>query len=194
MPVPLEQQRCHVCRQRTLRREKRPYEYAVGHDGRPPVAIRIPDLELVVCTNPDCHPEHPDDTIILDDAAIWRITEETYRQLGLLTPAEIRAGREKLGLNQQELQRLLGLGGNSLSRWESGRVYQSRSMDTFLRLVFNVPAVRAYLEASYDSPESSPPRPRGKFRYLTVEDHGGDDQSSRKVCSPAEFLMGAARN
>lgn len=160
MAVPLEQQRCHVCRQRTLRREKRPYEYAVSHDGRPPVTIRIPDLELIVCTNPGCRPEHPDDTLILDDAASWRITEETYRQLGLLTPAEIRAGREKLGLNQQELQRLLGLGGNSLSRWESGRIYQSRSMDTLLRLIFNVPAALAYLGELHDPPVPARPRLR----------------------------------
>jgi putative zinc finger/helix-turn-helix YgiT family protein len=194
MAVPLEQQRCHVCRQRTLRREQRPYEYAVGHDGRPPVAIRIPDLELIVCTNPDCHPEHPDDTIILDDAAIWRITEETYRQLGLLTPAEIRAGREKLGLNQQELQRLLGLGGNSLSRWENGRVYQSRSMDVLLRIVFNVPAVRPYLETARNNPRSSPLRHRGRFRYVSADRPDAARESHQDAYGPAEFLMGVARN
>jgi putative zinc finger/helix-turn-helix YgiT family protein len=124
------------------------------------VTIRIPDLDLIVCTNPDCRPEHPSDTVLLDDAASWRITEETYRQLGLLTSAEILAGREKLGLNQQELQRLLGLGGNSLSRWESGRVYQSRSMDTLLRLVFNVPAALAYLGNLHDPPVPAMPRLR----------------------------------
>ena len=135
-----ENWRCHVCGQKSLRRDPRPFEYEVSHDGRPPVKIRIPDLEVIACTNPDCHPEHADDTIIEDDAAIHRITEETYRQLGLLTPGEIRAGRERLGLTQQELQDLLGLGGNSLSRWESGRVYQSRSSDTLLRIVFSLSA------------------------------------------------------
>lgn len=145
MSKPTEQRRCHVCGQRTLRREKRPYEYSISHDGRPPVTIRIPDLELTVCTNPDCHPEHPDDTVLVDEAASWRITEETYRQLRLLTPAEIRAGREKLGLSQQELQQLLGLGGNSLSRWETGRIYQSRSMDTLLRIMFDVPEAQRYI-------------------------------------------------
>jgi putative zinc finger/helix-turn-helix YgiT family protein len=120
-----------------LRRVQRPYEYEISHDGRPPVLIRIPDLEVVACINPDCHPDDPGETEILDDAALRRIGDETSRQLGLLTPAEIRENRERLGLNQQELQELLGLGGNSLSRWENGRVYQSRSMDTLLRLVFN---------------------------------------------------------
>ncbi len=147
MPRPVEERRCHVCRQESLRRERRPYESEVSHDGRPAVTIRIPDLEVVACINPDCRPEDPGDTVILDDAAIGRITNETYRQLGLLTPDEILAGREKLGLTQQALQELLGLGGNSLSRWENGRVYQARSMDTLLRIVFDVPEAAAHVRA-----------------------------------------------
>lgn len=139
MPRPIEEQRCHACGQKSLRRGPRPYETSVSHDGRPPVRIVIPDLEVVACTNPECRPEHPDDTVLLDDAATWRITEETYRQLGLLTPGEIRRERERLGLTQQELQELLGLGGNSLSRWENGHVYQARSLDTLLRIIFSLP-------------------------------------------------------
>ena len=139
-----EKWRCDVCGQKTLRRVKQPYEYQVSHDGRPPVTIRIPDLEVIACTNPDCHPEHPGDTIIHDDAAIWRTTIETYRQLGLLTPDEIRSERGRLGLSQQELQELLGLGGNSLSRWERGHVYQSRSSDTLLRIIFGLPQALEY--------------------------------------------------
>ena len=160
MPEKWENWQCNVCGQRSLRRVVRPYEAEVSHDGRPPVTIRIPDLEVIACTNPDCHPAHPDDTIIEDDATAWQITTETYRQLGLLTPAEILAGRKKLGLNQQELQQLLGLGGNSLSRWEGGRVYQSRSMNTLLQLIFNVPAVLAYLGNLHDPPMPSMPRLR----------------------------------
>ncbi len=145
MPERCENWRCDVCGQKSLRRVRQLYEYEISHDGRPPVKIRIPDLEVIACTNPDCRPEHPHDTILLDDAASWRITIETYRQLGLLTPDEIRAGRERLGLTQQELQDLLGLGGNSLSRWENGHVYQSRSMNTLLRLVFRFPMAVQFL-------------------------------------------------
>jgi len=145
MPEKWEHWRCPSCRQRTLRRVKQTFAYEVSHDGRPPVTVRIPDLEVIACTNPDCRPENPGDNIIHDEAATWRITEETYRQLGLLTPAEIRAGRERLKLTQQELQSLLGLGGNSLSRWENGHIYQARSMDTLLRLVFGLSTVVDYL-------------------------------------------------
>lgn len=139
--------RCDACGQRMAGRMPRLFEEEVSHDGRPPVKVVIPDLEVIVCGNPACSPEHPDQLVVYDDAALWRITLETYRQLGLLTPPEIRAGREKLGLTQQELQELLGLGGNSLSRWETGAVYQSRSMDTLLRIVFSVPDASRFLRS-----------------------------------------------
>ena len=153
MAIALEERRCHVCGQHSLRRVKQPYEYETSHDGRAPVKIRIPDLEVTVCTNPECRPEEPGDTLLLDDAAILRITIETYRQLGLLTPDEIRAGRERLGMTQQELQEVLGLGGNTLSRWESARIYQSRSLDRLLRLVFTFPQVLDFLRHSFSGPE-----------------------------------------
>lgn len=146
MPVTeVESIRCPVCRKQSMRRREQAFEYEVEYDGRGPYRISIPDLSVIACTNPDCRPGDPADQILHDDATTWRITVETYRQLGLLTPDEIRVGRERLGLNQQEFQELLRLGGNTLSRWENGRVYQSRSMDTLLRLAFNVRAVRTYL-------------------------------------------------
>lgn len=146
MSKPVEERRCHVCGHTSIRRVKRPFEYDVSHDGRPPITVRIPDLEVVACTNPGCRPDDPADTVLLDGDATQRITEETCRQLGLLTPAEIRAGRERLNMTQQQLQELLGLGGNSLSRWESGRIYQSRAHDRFLRVIFDVPKALAMLQ------------------------------------------------
>lgn len=167
MPRPLEKRRCHVCGQRSLRREKRPYEREISHDGRAPVTIRILDLEVIVCTNSACKPEHPSDTIIEDDAAIERITTETYRQLGLLTPDEIRAARERLDLTQQDVQRMLGLGGNTLSRWETGHVYQSRSLDRFLRVVFASEDVRTMLETGTYTVAAAEPSYETRFGHLT---------------------------
>ena len=169
MAKSLEERRCPVCRQRSLRRQPRPFEYEVSHDGRAPVTIRIPDLEVIACTNPACKLEHADDTVIHDDAATARITEETYRQLGLLTPAEIRAGREKLGMTQQELQELLGLGGNSLSRWENAQIYQSRSLDTLVRLYFDVPAVRERLSEERTPEIVHSATNRKRFQYLNSD-------------------------
>jgi len=191
MARPTEKRRCHVCGQRSLRRVEKPFEYEVSHDGRAPVKIRIPDLEVTACMNPDCHPEDPGDTIIHDDAAIWRVTVETYRQLGLLTPAEIRAGRERLRLSQQELQELLGLGGNSLSRWENGRVYQSRSSDTLLRVVFEVPEALEYLTRTRKSGAGAPDGNRPKFQYLGIDGDSGQGVRQGQSFAPAEFLAGS---
>jgi len=192
MSKPVEEQRCHVCGQRSLRRVKRPYEYAVSHDGRAPVKIRIPDLDVVACTNPSCHPEHPNDTVLVDGDASRRITEETYRQLGLLTPTEIRANRERLGLTQQQLQDLLGLGGNSLSRWENGRVYQSRALDRFLRVVFQSPEARkllGWLEATPE-PVSGPSTAEYRLRYFSDKPLSPQELRRRRAPDPRKVFAG----
>jgi DNA-binding transcriptional regulator YiaG len=56
------------------------------------------------------------------------------------------------------LQQLLGLGGNSLSRWETGRIYQSRSMDTLLRIMFDVPEAQRYISEVRSAQRSAAPR------------------------------------
>ena len=53
----------------------------------------------------------------------------------LLAADEIRSLRERLGLTQAALARLLRLGGNTISRWESGRNIQTAAMDVLLRLI-----------------------------------------------------------
>src|SRR5688572_8843763 len=116
--------RCDACGKRMMGRATRPYEEDVSHDGRPPVRVRIPDVSVIACLNPECPTDRPEKSVILDDAALEQITDETFRQLGLLTPREIREQREKLGLTQQALQEMLGLGGNALSRYENARLYQ----------------------------------------------------------------------
>ena len=57
------------------------------------------------------------------------------RHAGLLTPDEIRAFRESLGLSQSELEHLLGTGSKTVVRWEKGTVCQSRAADRLLRLL-----------------------------------------------------------
>ena len=57
------------------------------------------------------------------------------RKHGLLSADEIRAIREHLGLTQASLSRLLRLGANTVSRWESGRNVQTAAMDILLRLI-----------------------------------------------------------
>lgn len=67
------------------------------------------------------------------------------RKHGLLSADEIRALRERLSLTQNELAKLLRLGSNSISRWESGRNVQTEAIELLLRLVRDVPTSIKYL-------------------------------------------------
>lgn len=64
---------------------------------------------------------------------------------GLLSAAEIRAIRERFDLTQSDLAKLLHLGQNTVSRWESGRNVQTAAMDVLLRLLRDVPGSLEYL-------------------------------------------------
>ena len=83
----------------------------------------------------------------LDEAR--KLREKAYdlyrEKYGLLSADEIRSLRERLDLTQGELSALLGLGQNTLSRWEAGRNIQSVAMDYLLRLVRDVPGTLDYL-------------------------------------------------
>ena len=71
---------------------------------------------------------------------------EIYRRKhGLLSADEIRAIRERFDLNQADLARLLRLGANTVSRWESGRNVQIAAMDTLLRIIRDLPGSIDYL-------------------------------------------------
>ena len=67
------------------------------------------------------------------------------KEHGLLSADEIRALRERFNLNQADLARLLRLGANTVSRWESGRNVQSAAMDMLLRLIRDLPGSIDYL-------------------------------------------------
>ncbi len=78
--------------------------------------------------------------------ALQRRATERYRaKHGLLSADEIRGIRSRLGLTQAELARLLRLGGNTISRWEAGRIVQTAAMDVLLRLIRDLPGSLRYL-------------------------------------------------
>jgi len=92
---------------------------------------------------PKCH----EVVLRLDDARKLRQRAlEMYRQMyGLLSADEIRSIRERFGLTQAELARLLRLGANTISRWEAGRNVQTASMDMLLRVIRDLPGSLDYL-------------------------------------------------
>ena len=71
---------------------------------------------------------------------------EIYRQkYGVLSADDIRSIRERFGLTQAELARLLRLGANTIPRWEAGRNVQTASMDMRLRMIRDVRGTLDYL-------------------------------------------------
>ena len=76
-----------------------------------------------------------------DAIAIYR------KKHGLLSADQIRTMRERFNLTQADLARLLRLGANTVSRWESGRNVQTAAMDLLLRLIRDLPGSIEYLRA-----------------------------------------------
>lgn len=74
-----------------------------------------------------------------DAIAIYR------KKHGLFSADEIRALRQRFGLTQSELARLLRLGANTISRWESGRNVQTEALEMLLRLIRDLPGSIDYL-------------------------------------------------
>jgi len=87
--------------------------------------------------------------IVLRFSDARRLQEDAiaaYRKKhGLLSADEIRALRERFGLTQGDLARLLHLGANTISRWESGRNVQTEAMEMLLRLLRDLPGSLDYL-------------------------------------------------
>jgi putative zinc finger/helix-turn-helix YgiT family protein len=103
--------------------------------------ISVPDATHLSC--PKCR----ESVLRFDDARRLRqrALEIYRRKYGLLTADEIRSIRERHGLTQAEMARLLRLGGNTISRWEAGRNVQTASMDMLFRMIRDVPGSLDYL-------------------------------------------------
>lgn len=103
--------------------------------------IAVPSAAHLSC--PKCH------EVVLRFQNAKRLGEDAiaiYRKKhGLLSADEIRALRERFGLTQVDLARLLRLGANTVSRWEAGRNVQTAAMDMLLRLLRDLPGGIEYV-------------------------------------------------
>ncbi len=129
--------KCGSCRERAVVEAILPsYETEMEHDGRK-YAIQLSDLKVPRCEN--CG------TIGIDEEAGERLNDALRAAAGLLAPSEIRAHRKRLKLTQEQLAELLRINVSTLSRWETGAQMQQRTLDAFLRVVFQFPDVRRFL-------------------------------------------------
>lgn len=128
--------KCSQCGHRAVVPTVAPYALDMEHDGRS-YSVTIEELRAPRCGR--CG------EIVLDDCANRQISEAFRKQLGLLTPEQIRQHRGQLGKTQRELATALGVAEATLSRWETGAQIQQRAMDRLLRLYFALASVRAAL-------------------------------------------------
>lgn len=128
--------KCGRCGQRAVKPAIMPYSVQIEHDGRS-YTVDLPDLAAPRCKA--CG------EIVMDQAANRQVTDAFQRQIGLLTPEQIRRNREAIGMTQKQLAGRLGIAEATLSRWESGGQIQQRAMDRLMRLYFALEEVRQAL-------------------------------------------------
>ena len=143
---------CPVCGSTAVKHQEGEYVF-VWPKGFATPQSTFPNATWEVCD--DCGEES------LPSELSDRIEAEQYRIQGLLTPPEIRAIRERTGLSQVEMARLLSVGDKTFARWEAGLSIQNRSMDNLIRVASAHPDLFAEFEARRE-----PDRDRAVEHYI----------------------------
>lgn len=139
--------RCPKCLKREVRAGTLDrHVTTVKHDGRG-YAVSVDNLRVARCGA--CG------EVVFTLESDEQISRALRDQLGLLLPEEIRALRGRR--RQEELGDLLGIAAETVSRWETGAVIQSRALDNLLRLYATVPGVEDALRRRRDLSRAGPP-------------------------------------
>lgn len=72
---------------------------------------------------------------LMDADAMEAVENARYRHMGLMLPAEMHALRERLGLTQMQMSKLVRVGDKSWTRWETGLQRPSQSINLLLKLL-----------------------------------------------------------
>jgi putative zinc finger/helix-turn-helix YgiT family protein len=139
---------CPACLEGQVRPVVIPYTANIKHDGVLH-SVHLPEFEVPRCQA--CG------ELVFTNHADEQISNALRARLRLLTPEQIRAARKALGLEQKELATRLGVAKETISRWETGALIQSRAMDNLLRLFFHLPEVRKALRGEDQDPSLGVP-------------------------------------
>jgi putative zinc finger/helix-turn-helix YgiT family protein len=136
--------KCHHCFKDQVVMGTASYDAEIRHDGRLHT-FTIPQLHLPICQacGEKVFTEKVDD----------QIGDALRVHLHLLSPAEMRAGLERLEMTQKEAAERLGIAEATLSRWLTDTQIQSRALDNLLRVFFAFPEVRAALRGEGNDPK-----------------------------------------
>lgn len=119
------------------------YTANIKHDGRLH-KVEIAAIEIPTCRSCGAR--------VFSNREDEKISDVLRAQLHLLTPRQIRAAIESLGVTPEELAGRLGIAEEELSGWIRGTVIQSRAMDNLLRAYFASPEVRSGLLGPQQDP------------------------------------------
>jgi len=131
--------RCTECGKAALRPVVIHREVKKNHDGRV-YLLAINDLPVTRCG--DCG------EVFFTADSDDRVNAELREHLALLSPEQIRANLQSLGITQKDAAERLGVAPETLSRWLSGAMIQSRAMDNLMRSFFACAEVRDNLSGS----------------------------------------------
>ncbi len=126
-PISLEGCRCPVCGKGHLEERIITDRFEYPESEKQTITIVVENVPVAVCTA--CHESSSG-----SDAANIR-HRAIGRALGLLSPEEILAIRERLGLSQTAFAELTRIDEETISLWERGRLLQDTAMDRYLRLL-----------------------------------------------------------
>src|SRR5260370_30875156 len=140
--------KCHQCFKNQVVMTSVSYDAEFKHDGRLH-KFTVPELRIPVCEA--CGEK------VFTDEADDQISDALRSHLHLLTPAEMRAGLDRLDMTQKEAAERLGIAEASLSRWLTDTQIQSRALDNLLRVFFAFPVVREALRGESQDPELGKP-------------------------------------
>lgn len=129
--------RCPLCGHQPLMAQRIRDEFEYGSDGDP-ILVVAEEVPVLICS--------PCGEVLYGPEAAAVRHQAICHALGLLSPAEIKALRERLGPDQEDFARLTGIGVATLSRWERGRLLQTRALDCYLRLLDALPQAARFLE------------------------------------------------
>ncbi len=124
-PISAEGVRCPVCGKGRL--EPRIITDRFPYGGKKQITIVAENVPVEICTYCQEKFSGPEAGLIRHRAIC--------RALGLLTPEEIIAIRERRRLSQAAFAELTDIGEATISRWERGRLLQNKAMDRYLRLL-----------------------------------------------------------
>ena len=123
---------CEVCSSESA--EKISESFRTSYDQIPVV---VPSVEMYSCRKCGEKFFTPEQAKHVAKAVRLAVREH----LGLLPPDRIVGIRRKFDLSQERLEALLSLGPKVVTRWENGRVLQTKQADDLLRLIDRVPGV-----------------------------------------------------